>query len=386
MKKLTWFTITPLDVWMFRDAKPFSPGERAWAGSLFPPPGQAIAGAVRGLLGEKVQLELAGPFLCHLDHLYLPRPLSYLGKDLLLPIPWLSQNHPARLGQFDPRLPAPLAREQQSAEPTGPKVTQPSHWSIDEIKKLLGANQVQLPLEVAANSEQDSQPWTEEVRPHNAMDPGTRRVKGEDGYFVERSVRLQEGWSIALGLDRPTSTKLEAYGLPAALRLGGEGHRGIISRAHGLARQWQDLQQQSATNYDAAASQPEPSSRVMAYLATPGVFERRHQGQACCRAWPWEWQLTGAGGVLAGVATGKPLVVSGRIRDRQGSNIPGPQVFAAPAGTVFYLDRPQELFQDQAQVNGKSNPSHTWRQLGYCEVLWLPVPTPSPMTPCTPSI
>lgn len=28
-----WYTLTPLDVLLLRDAKPFTPGERAWAGS-----------------------------------------------------------------------------------------------------------------------------------------------------------------------------------------------------------------------------------------------------------------------------------------------------------------------------------------------------------------
>ena len=40
---MPWYTITPLDTVLFRDAKPFAPGERAWAGSVFPPPSQAIA-------------------------------------------------------------------------------------------------------------------------------------------------------------------------------------------------------------------------------------------------------------------------------------------------------------------------------------------------------
>jgi CRISPR/Cas system CMR-associated protein Cmr3 (group 5 of RAMP superfamily) len=47
-----WYTLTPLDILLFRDAKPFTPGERAWAGSVFPPNGHAIAGAIRGVLGE----------------------------------------------------------------------------------------------------------------------------------------------------------------------------------------------------------------------------------------------------------------------------------------------------------------------------------------------
>ncbi len=60
-----WYTLTPLDIWLFRDAKPFTPGERAWAGSVFPPNGHTIAGALRGLLQSHHDLTLCGPFLCH---------------------------------------------------------------------------------------------------------------------------------------------------------------------------------------------------------------------------------------------------------------------------------------------------------------------------------
>jgi CRISPR-associated protein (Cas_Cmr3) len=44
-----WYTLTPLDVLLFRDAKPFTPGERAWAGGNFPPTGHAISGAIRSI-------------------------------------------------------------------------------------------------------------------------------------------------------------------------------------------------------------------------------------------------------------------------------------------------------------------------------------------------
>jgi CRISPR-associated protein Cmr3 len=76
-----WYTLTPLDILLFRDAKPFTPGERAWAGSVFPPNGHAIAGALSAFLnrGKKEKsIELKGPFFCY-DYktLYFPRPLGF---------------------------------------------------------------------------------------------------------------------------------------------------------------------------------------------------------------------------------------------------------------------------------------------------------------------
>lgn len=34
---MQWYVIEPLDILLFREAKPFSPGEGAWAKSIFPP-------------------------------------------------------------------------------------------------------------------------------------------------------------------------------------------------------------------------------------------------------------------------------------------------------------------------------------------------------------
>ncbi len=53
-----WYKLTPLDVLMLRDAKPFSPQQRAWAGSVFPPNGHTLAGALRGLIGDKKDLKI----------------------------------------------------------------------------------------------------------------------------------------------------------------------------------------------------------------------------------------------------------------------------------------------------------------------------------------
>ena len=91
-----WYTLTPLDVLMLRDAKPFSPGERAWASSSFLPNGHTIAGALRGLLGEKANLTIRGPLLCHNLTLYLPRPINYVGTHRLTPSTWLDEHHPCR--------------------------------------------------------------------------------------------------------------------------------------------------------------------------------------------------------------------------------------------------------------------------------------------------
>ena len=104
-----WYTLTPLDVLLLRDAKPFSPGARAWAGSVFPPNGHAIAGALRGLLGQKADFQLTGPFLCHNQRLYFPRPLGYVGSTALMPLAW-DEHSPLHQMLWNYHQPCPLIK------------------------------------------------------------------------------------------------------------------------------------------------------------------------------------------------------------------------------------------------------------------------------------
>ncbi len=174
------------------------------------------------------------------------------------------------------------------------------------------------------------------------------------------------GWSLAitLNIDIPT---------PTTLRLGGEGHRVILNRCDPLAKQWQQLQTQSQKNFNAGG-------KAIAYLITPGVFEYpqpvgANKIQSVCRAWPWEWKLTHCGGNLVSVATAQPTPISCRIRDPndETKSIPAPQVFAAPAGSMYYLNHPQDLYQNNpTATNSKSSQkAKRWRKLGYSELLWV---------------
>ena len=207
----------------------------------------------------------------------------------------------------------------------------------------------------------EDQPWMVETRSHNAIAPGTRQVKAADGYFVENAIRLQPNWHLAIALDQEIPT-------PATLRLGGEGHRAILQRCDELGKQWEELQRLSQQNFDRGG-------KAIAYLVTPGVFERLHDGgKAMCRAWPWEWKLAHTAnsnqtpGQLVSVATDRAVPMGCRFRDQQDKSIPAPQVFAAPAGSEYYLNQPQPLFQDSEQA---SKQARRWRELGYSELLWI---------------
>ena len=368
MQEMHWYTLTPLDILLFRDAKPFAPGERAWAGSVFPPPGHAIAGAIRGLLQDRVHLKFTGPFLCHEETLYLPRPLGYDKSIPLKPLAWDEKHHLRGVLKSDPAQPAPLVRPSNSqplaeeeTEGEAPQYRQYLPWNV--VKTYLRSNQIaasewELP-------DREGKPWKTETRSHNAIESGTRQTKDVAGYFVENAIRMQSGWCLAIGIECETEIPNNEI-----LRLGGEGHQVWLQRCDSLQQQWAELQKVSAENRQS-------QKRAIAYLVTPGVFERRttegEKRSSSCRSWPWEWKLASQGGDLVSVATDRAIPISCRMRNQaDNSSIAAPQVFAAAPGSCYYLNRPQALYQDTA-TNKKGEPSkiRRWRELGYSELLWI---------------
>lgn len=352
-----WYRLIPLDILLLRDAKPFTPGERAWAGSTFPPTGDAIAGAVRGLLGETLDLDITGPFLCrqvqHEQKLYFPRPLGFVGERSLSPLPWIGAENQMK---FDKSAPQPLVisfDSQQDNEPDdGSKpLKYRQYLPADVVLAYLKSGQIDREQWIC-ECDSEEKPWKIESRSHNSITPGTRQVKDESGYFVENAVRLHPDWSIAFQVDRELPTG-------ETLRLGGEGHRVLLERCDELGGQWQAIQAQSEVNFQS-------DGRSIAYLVTPGVFERPVNGEILCQAWPWEWKLAhtsnpnqSSDGKLVSVATAKSVPISG---------IGKAQVFAAPPGSNYYLNQPRPLYQDLA---GAANKTKRWRNLGYSELLWI---------------
>jgi CRISPR-associated protein Cmr3 len=352
-----WYRLIPLDVLLFRDAKPFTPGERAWAGSTFPPTGDAIAGAVKGLLGEDIKLQLTGPFLCrqvqHQQILYLPRPLGFVGDRSLIPLHWLD---PGNKMKFDKSAPQPLitpfdprqnsSDDDDDTEP--PKYRQ--YLPADVVLEYLTSGQIAAD-EWLCQCDSEQKPWKIENRSHNSIEPGTRQVKDEGGYFVENAVRLHPDWSIAFQIDRELPTG-------ATMRLGGEGHRVLVERCDELGEQWQGLQDVSDDNFGT-------DGRSIGYLVTPGIFERPSNGVILCQSWPWEWKLAHisnpnqSSGDLVSVATDKSVPING---------IGKAQVFAAPPGSNYYLNQPRPLYQGLPTAPDKVK---RWRQLGYSELLWI---------------
>ncbi|MBU7584153.1 MAG: CRISPR-associated protein Cmr3 [Nostoc sp. TH1S01] len=367
-----WYTLTPLDLLLLRDAKPFTPGERAWAGSVFPPNGHAIAGALRGLFSQNrdFRLRLIGPFLCRQtesgNKLYLPRPLGFYKSTPLVPLEWNSDSY-LQQALWDKTEPSPLVKlieDEDGSSTSNSEKKFRQYLPYEVVHKYLETGQIDKEDWLVEGGSYEDQPWTVETRSHNSLEEGTRQVKAADGYFVENGIRLYAGWSLAIAIDQEINT-------PTTLRLGGEGHRTILQRCNELDEQWANLQQQSQKNFKSGG-------KSIAYLVTPGVFERKDKDKgtekSLCRAFPWEWKLAHTvnknqtPGDLVSVATDKAVLVSCRFRDKDEINksIPAPQVFAAPPGSLYYLNQPRSLFQENEQTK-----VNNWRKLGYSELLWI---------------
>jgi len=361
-----WHKITPIDILMLRDAKPFSPQQRAWAGSVFPPNGHTIVGALRGILGEK-KFKIIGPFLCYKNTentLYLPRPLGFDKSIPLVPLKWENESHYVNHALWDEEQPCPLVKPNPQEQEQEKTEEEEKNSAEQKFRQYLPFSVVQEYLETGkidknnwkvTDGSHEDKPWTIETRSHNTLEEGTKQVKEADGYFVENAIRLQQNWSLAIGLNEKITT-------PVTIRLGGEGHRVIVEECPELGKQWQKLQTISDNNFQA-------DTKSIAYLITPGVFERphtnkHHQKVSLCRPYPWEWKVKD--GNFVSMATDKPVPISCRIRDKEDKSIPAPQVFAAPSGSLYYLNKPQKLFQDNSE-----NLVHGWKQLGYSEMLWI---------------
>lgn len=393
--KMYWYKLTPLDVLMFRDAKPFSPQERAWAGSVFPPNNHAIAGAIRSSFNINGHIQLKGAFLCCHDTLYFPRPFNYVNGTRLTPVCWLPEDHPSRHMLWDKDKPAPLVLDKSESDDPQRKADNKKYRQFlpfDVVYKFL-EGKILAPEDWLVNQqiEVKEKPWIVEVRSHNSLENGTRQVKESDGYFVETAIRMLDGWGLAIAVDKKTADELNRKSKPLVMRLGGEGHRVLLERCEVFDDQWQKLTAQSQKNYQdqEALIQSEPhNAKILAYMATNGVFERSTDRgssfgkRSICRPYPWEWKLNQE---LVSVVTDKPIPISCRFRqkpkegeedipDKEKKSVPAPQVFAAPAGSVYYLNRPAELWQSLAEHpkgRDEANPYKVWHDLGYAEMFWI---------------
>jgi len=391
MDKITnWYEIEPLDTLLFREAKPFNPGEGSWAQSQFPPLPTTIFQALltldpsyapdrdrRRTVDDRDRYFFAA-FLCETDGstktLWVPTPkdlccvrslpknedYTELGKKPLAPHDW----HPVTVDRLRPSD-WKMLTDANAIPPLVPPPTSgntivcgiPQPWmKLDKlIAYLHGSNDF-------TSDDFTANPWQRQVLPHIHMQSSdSRQVRDSQGYFTEVSTRLQPNWSLVVGLDRELPE-------PNTMRLGGEGHRTIVTKWQNAPEAWQALQQCNTS--------PTSNAPRYAYLLTPGLAEA---SESLYAAHPADWRSH-----LEGCATDKPIVwggtskvrrkvYAGQQQERVWEFGVLPQRAFVPPGTVYRFSSPPES-ERQLLPRSRDGDDRTWLRtletLGYGLLLW----------------
>lgn len=339
------YKVEPLDVLLFREAKPFSPGEGAWAKSIFPPMPITVFQAFRSAIvcpidnnqnesetqkNYNAKLKFKGPFLLQDTPsgqiLWLPTPKDLLcvkecnensdneqdsdkSEDsndwlCLTCLQPLGENIPEwehithGCGSFDnsqllpmvPPSPSPNKGLCENKPSKGKKECisgSPKPWikasalvrylKGESLKNPLNSSHKSTSQEKQSNESEDSQgdffhddPWEVQILPHIQMQADKRQVKDEDGYFTEVSIRLHPNWSLVVECD----VEIEQ----SVVRLGGEGHRALISPLDSLP-DWDNLK---------GFTEPAKNGSTKAYLLTPGLAQT-HSQNSIYGVYPHAW-------------------------------------------------------------------------------------------------
>ncbi len=313
---MQWYSMTPLDILLFREAKPFTPGEGSWAEGLFPPLPSTVFQALRSALPEYQQrqrdLEFLGPFLMDEEQtLWLPTP-----KDLLCighkasnqqDIPEDNYEDTAESWEYTDRLIPNTADVLQSnntplnqswqyligSQPLAVMVPpplnenqfisgRPNPWMKAEalVKYLQGQ-----PL--SDPNEFHDDPWDVQVLPHIQMNEGERQVKSEQGYFTEVATRLHPGWQLVMACNAQIEEK-------TVVRLGGESHRALLQPI-APPSMWDELESFATADSD----------RKCAYLLTPGLAQKVPD-EPIYSIYPYYWES-----ILQGCISERPVMWGG---------------------------------------------------------------------------
>ena len=368
---MNWYLISPLDVLLFREAKPFSPGEGAWAKGQFPPLPTAVFQAMRSLLPQegkdkKRNLQFFGPFLVNQSQtLWLPTPKDLIGirkhetgqneetKDWQRLDRLVSMtNFPSRSWKFPcfsleslhPFVPPALSDEFICGRPEA--------WMKADAfcNYLQGKNNQQ-------KTDFTRDPWDVQVLPHTKMKLEQRQVADSEGYFTEVAIRLEPGWQLVAGI----SCTLEES---AVIRLGGEGHRALISQV-----KQEKLINQLQGFFTGKRPTESNTDSNFAYLLTPGLAQRGEE--SLYGVYPSTWQKQ-----LKGCASDRALMWGGVSKiKRKGKEeyefALQPQYPFVPPGTVYLFEKDNLPQQGLLLPSSQDKPwLETLTQLNYGKLLW----------------
>ncbi|WP_242541127.1 type III-B CRISPR module-associated Cmr3 family protein [Phormidium pseudopriestleyi] len=416
---MQWYQIEPLDLLMFRESKPFSPGESSWAKGLFPPLPTPVFQALRSATefdpkphekseGQRSSIpqknmQFWGPFLMDdQDQVWLPTPKDLVGvkrKDsrdsnkededddwtsVTRLVPQSEQTDWEYISFPENHLKPLVSPQLHNEQFPGP----PPHRVYDVVLgplkpwMKLTALVEYLKGELPTNPKDFiDDPWGVQILPHIKMEPGTRQVSDREGYFTEVAIRLKPGWKFVAALN-PKISKIDST---VVVRLGGEGHRALVSPinfdssdAKNMEPFWPKIEPFTTPNADSS----------IAYLLTPGLArtEGEKPHQLVYSAYPEVWK-----DILIGCATSRPLLWGG-ISSIQRSQLDAiketektwefsllPQRAFVPPGTVYLfnklpsadsLNKRPSNYRLLPQLESHQNWLDTFINLNYGLLLW----------------
>jgi len=336
-----WAFITPRDVWMFRDSKPFAAQAAFVARSLFPPTPQTMQGMLRTYYLDANGIDLEaygrGDLAAVIDLIGHNAPKdgsqAHLGK-LRIAGPFVARRKAD--GQLERLFSAPLDLQYNAVEKKFRRLvvenTAPITDAFDGWFPLSGGQQGwgivsgwltesaftnYLKGDVDKITSQsvipDDSVYQMEERPGLALDTD-RRAHRDHHFYHAQFVRLAEGTGLLMG----TSINLfkSAFG---SIAVGGESRFGDY---HLLDKTPPSLHTSKNGNL-----------RVV--LLTPAYFSDGYQPKT-------DWAKWVGAGKLASVALGKPQPISGwDVVKRQ----PKPLRHYLPAGSVLFFE--SATWQDQ---------------------------------------
>ncbi len=334
--------IEPVDVWLFRDGRPFNAGTDHRARSLFPPYPSVMQGVIRshhlvlqdvdlgnpqaiekavGTATEYRGLRMRGPFLAKRDQgrivRYFPAPLDAVFRDDGKLHPLTLKEDREDLAGIKTSAPTPYLLW-DDGEPEKPKGRM---WLSEEaLHQFLGGQPVEPTLERDL--------FLRENRLGIGLDDATRTTaESESGgglLYEAEFIRVKDGVGLEVGFEGlPDLTDWPERGV---LRMGGEGHGGRYERSNSQA--WRAI--------------PDPlPTRFKIYFATPTYFEDGWRSKTWDRFFKGEVMLQAA--------------AVGRYQSIGGFDVAKGQQKAArryvPAGSVYYFACQGEVKPQKTLVN-----------------------------------
>lgn len=337
---MTHLFLKPMDVWLFRDGRPFEAGSAHRAESLFPPYPTTIQGAIRshqlslenigftdkekiveaiGTASDYKELSLRGPFLARInsngeiERLY-PQPADAIYDE---------SDHRLIQAKIEEKIPAGVLTSAPVSALLG------LHQKSGKQKSFFWLTETDLLNYLAGSKVQGIEKgklYESEDRIGIGIEKSHNRVVEEGMLYEAEFIRLHENVGLLIEMSGYSETKWNQGGV---LQLGGENRAAQYQSVKPVA--WPKL--------------PE-AKRLLIYLATPAYFENGWQPKT------WESYFNGSPKlVAAAINRYESLGGFDWAADPEKESAHRPSQRYVPAGSVYYLEGDSNLLPKQKALS-----------------------------------